>query len=78
MWRSEEASRHLNHPEHVRYGLAEDLKLSALGRQPEDVEFCIVCFCFGVCCVLAGHYVSILTDAMIQVWGRLATSLMRY
>ncbi|KAJ0813365.1 hypothetical protein HanPSC8_Chr17g0772571 [Helianthus annuus] len=39
-------------------------KLSALGRQPEVVEYC--------------YYVSILVDAMIQVWGCLATSPLRY
>ncbi|KAJ0885089.1 hypothetical protein HanPSC8_Chr10g0441381 [Helianthus annuus] len=39
-------------------------KLSALRRQPEDVEYC--------------YYVSILADAMIQVWGCLATSPLRY
>ena len=41
----------------IRYGLAEDLKLSALGRQPEDVEFV---FWFGlvlVSLVLTGFYV---------------------
>ncbi|KAJ0509390.1 hypothetical protein HanIR_Chr11g0528241 [Helianthus annuus] len=41
-------------------------KLSALGRQPKDVEYCI------------RYYVSILADAMIQVWGCLATSPLRY
>ncbi|KAF5800718.1 hypothetical protein HanXRQr2_Chr06g0239871 [Helianthus annuus] len=41
-------------------------KLSALGRQPEDVEYCIC------------YYVLILVDAMIQVWGCLATSPLRY
>ncbi|KAJ0493062.1 hypothetical protein HanIR_Chr12g0581811 [Helianthus annuus] len=39
-------------------------KLSALGRQPEDVEYC--------------YYISTLADAMIQVWGCLATSPLRY
>ncbi|KAJ0436959.1 hypothetical protein HanHA300_Chr16g0596511 [Helianthus annuus] len=39
-------------------------KLSALGRQPEVVEYC--------------YYVSTLADAMIQVWGCLATSPLRY
>ncbi|MFS7931965.1 hypothetical protein Hanom_Chr04g00362201 [Helianthus anomalus] len=48
-------------------------KLSALGRQHEDVEYCIVCFVLACVCVLAGDYVSILTDARIQVWGCLTT-----
>ncbi|MFS7967390.1 hypothetical protein Hanom_Chr09g00785231 [Helianthus anomalus] len=42
------------------YGLAEDLKLSALGRQPEDILN------------------SIITEAMIQVWGCSTTSPVRY
>ncbi|KAJ0790412.1 hypothetical protein HanPI659440_Chr05g0215141 [Helianthus annuus] len=41
-------------------------KLSALGRQPDDVEYCIC------------YYVSTLADAMIQVWGCLVTSPLRY
>ena len=63
-------------------------KLSALGRQPEVVEYCIcvlfsfvlLCLVLLWCCVcvLAGYYVSILVDAMIQVWGCLATSPLRY
>ncbi|MFS7927504.1 hypothetical protein Hanom_Chr04g00309911 [Helianthus anomalus] len=44
MRRSGEESRQLSHPEHTRYGLAEDLKLSALRRQLEDVKYCICCF----------------------------------
>ena len=52
MERNGEASVHLNHLEQVRYGLTEDLKLSALGRQPDDVEYCILLwFRFG-CVVL--------------------------
>ncbi|MFS7927500.1 hypothetical protein Hanom_Chr04g00309871 [Helianthus anomalus] len=31
-------------PDHSRYGLTEDLNLSALRRQLEDVEYCICCF----------------------------------
>ncbi|MFS7931496.1 hypothetical protein Hanom_Chr04g00356661 [Helianthus anomalus] len=39
-------------------------KHSALRRQPEDVEYCF--------------FDLIITDAIIQVWGCFATSLVRY